>query len=204
MKPRLPGISPGLYLGIPDPGFPLLSKQGMKILEGEQNARDRRFAVVVSKFNEFVTDRLLAEALDVLRKSGANEDDIEVARVPGAFEIPLVAKRLACSGRFHAVICLGAVIRGETPHFEFICAQASRGIAQAALESGVPVIFGVLTTETTEQAIERAGTRFNRGAEAARAAIEMATLLEKLTGGKQTWSRPTRGKLARPKRTRRT
>lgn len=154
----------------------------MKILEGNLEADGLRFAVVASKFNEFVTDRLLAGVMKVLAESGVKEDAVEVVRVPGAFEIPLVARHLARSGRFDAVVCLGAVIRGETPHFEHISREASRGIAQAALESEVPVIFGVLTTETVDQALERAGTlERNKGAEAARTAIEMATLMKKLT-----------------------
>ncbi|HET8580054.1 MAG TPA: 6,7-dimethyl-8-ribityllumazine synthase, partial [Nitrospiraceae bacterium] len=149
----------------------------MKTLEGRLEASGLRFAIVVSKYNEFVTSRLLAGALDVLTKAGADEKAIEVARVPGAFEIPLVARHMAWSGRFDAVICLGAVIRGETPHFEYISAEASRGIAQAAWEADLPVIFGVLTTETVEQALERAGApERNKGADAARTAIEMATL----------------------------
>lgn len=153
----------------------------MKLLEGQFDASGLRFAIVVSKYNEFVTSRLLAGALDVLTKAGASQEAIEVARVPGAFEIPLVARRMARSGRFDAVICLGAVIRGETPHFEYISAEASRGIAQAAWEADLPVVFGVLTTGNVEQALERAGApERNKGAEAARTAIEMATLLRTL------------------------
>lgn len=153
----------------------------MAIVEGQLEAKDLRFGLVVSKFNEFVTGRLLAGALDVLKKAGAGENALVVAKVPGAFEIPLIARRMARSGRFDAIICLGAVIRGETPHFEFISAEASRGIAQAAWESDVPVIFGVLTTENVEQALERAGAaERNKGAEAARTAIEMANLLKQL------------------------
>ncbi len=141
----------------------------MKTLEGQIEAAGFRFGIVVSRFNEFVTSRLLAGALDVLTKAGASQEAIEVARVPGAFEIPLVARRMARSGRFDAVICLGAVIRGETPHFEYISAEASRGIAQAAWEADLPVVFGVLTTENVEQALERAGApERNKGAEAAR------------------------------------
>jgi len=148
----------------------------MKTREGQLEASGLHFAIVVSKYNEFVTSRLLAGALDVLTKAGADEKAVEIARVPGAFEIPLVARRLAGSGRFDAVICLGAVIRGETPHFEYISTEASRGIAQAAWEADLPVVFGVLTTENVEQALERAGApERNKGAEAARTAIEMAT-----------------------------
>lgn len=155
----------------------------MKTLEGQLDARPFRFGIVVSKYNEFVTSRLLAGAVEVLTKAGASDEAIEVTRVPGAFEIPLVARRMARSGRFDAVICLGAVIRGETSHFEYISAEASRGIAQAAWESDLPVIFGVLTTETVEQALERAGApERNKGAEAARTAIEMANLMKQLQG----------------------
>ena len=158
----------------------------MKTREGQLEASGLHFAIVVSKYNEFVTSRLLAGALDVLTKAGADEKAVEIARVPGAFEIPLVARRLARSGRFDAVICLGAVIRGETPHFEYISAEASRGIAQAAWEADLPVVFGVLTTENVEQALERAGApERNKGAEAARTAIEMATLLRILKATKK-------------------
>lgn len=153
----------------------------MKTLEGHLDAGALRFGIVVSQFNEFVTGRLLAGALEVLDKAGAGAQAVEVVRVPGAFEIPLVARRLARSGQFDAVLCLGAVIRGETPHFEYISAEVSRGIAQAAWDSGIPVIFGVLTTETVEQALARAGAaERNRGAEAARTAIEMANLMKQL------------------------
>ncbi|MFQ5931970.1 MAG: 6,7-dimethyl-8-ribityllumazine synthase [Nitrospiraceae bacterium] len=153
----------------------------MKELAGKLDAAGIRVGLVVSRYNEFVTSRLLAGAVDVLTKAGTSEEDIEVAWVPGAFEIPLVARRLARSGRFDAVICLGAVIRGETPHFEYIGREASRGIAQASWETDLPVIFGVLTTDTVEQAMERAGApERNRGAEAARTAIEMASLMKQL------------------------
>jgi 6,7-dimethyl-8-ribityllumazine synthase len=155
----------------------------MKTLEGRLDAGGLRFGIVVSKYNEFVTTRLLAGAVDVLTKAGAGDRAIEVVRVPGAFEIPLVARRLAQSGRFDAVLCLGAVIRGETPHFEYISAETSRGIARAAWEANLPVIFGVLTTDTAEQALERAGApERNKGAEAARTAIEMANLMKQLRG----------------------
>src|SRR2546425_8075914 len=129
----------------------------MKTLEGRLDAGGLRFGIVVSKYNEFVTTRLLAGAVEVLTKAGAGDRAIEVVRVPGAFEIPLVARRLAQSGRFDAVLCLGAVIRGETPHFEYISAEASRGIARAAWEANLPVIFGVLTTDTAEQALSGPG-----------------------------------------------
>ena len=153
----------------------------MKPTEGHLNARDLRFGIVVSKFNEFVTSRLEAAALETLKKQGASETSLHVVRVPGAFEIPLVARQLANSKQFDAVICLGAVIRGETPHFDFISAEMSRGIARASLDTGIPVIFGVLTTNTAEEALARAGTtEVNRGAEAACTAIEMATLMKEL------------------------
>lgn len=155
----------------------------MKMIEGGQDATGLRFGIVVSKFNEFVTGQLLAAAVAALTKAGAAEEQIEVVRVPGAFEIPIAARRLARSRRCDAVICLGAVIRGETPHFEYISAEASRGIAQAAWESDLPVVFGVLTTDTVEQAMERAGPpERNRGTEAARTAIEMVNLMKRLGG----------------------
>jgi 6,7-dimethyl-8-ribityllumazine synthase len=136
------------------------------------------FGLVASKFNKFVTSRLLAECVKALTKAGASDGAIEVVRVPGAFEIPLVARQLARSGRFDAVICLGAVIRGDTPHFEYISTEVSRGILQASMETNVPVVFGVLTTDTVAQAIERADpAKLNRGADAAKTAIEMATIM---------------------------
>lgn len=159
----------------------------MKIVEGTLDAAGYRFGIVVSKYNEFVTSRLLAAAVEALSKAGASDEALVVVRVPGAFEIPLVARRLARSGRFDAVICLGAVIRGDTPHFEYVSAEASRGIARAAWDSDVPVIFGVVTTNTAEQALERAGApERNRGAEAARTAIEMVNLLAQLQAPKRT------------------
>ncbi len=180
----------------------------MKILEGALDAKGLRFGLVVSEFNEFVTSRLQAAAVDTLTNAGADEAHLEIVRVPGAFEIPLLARQMALSGRFDAVICLGAVIRGATPHFDFIAAEASRGIAQASWDSGVPVIFGVLTTDTVEQAMERAGTaERNRGAEAARTAIEMVNVLRQLagssrspgTGGRSgTRARRTRRRRSRP------
>jgi 6,7-dimethyl-8-ribityllumazine synthase len=169
-------------------------------VEGSQDARGLKLGIIVSRFNDFVTGRLLAGALEVLSKAGAAEEAIQVVRVPGAFEIPLVARRMARSGRFDAIICLGAVIRGETPHFEYISNEASRGIMQASCDFDLPVIFGVLTTETVEQAMERAGApERNRGAEAARTAIEMANLLKQLKGlqaGKRT-ARRTHGRTRR-------
>jgi len=153
----------------------------MKLRKGSHNATGLKFGIVVSRFNKFVTSKLLSSCLDGLTKHGVAADDIEVVRVPGAFEIPLVARRLAGTKQFDAVICLGAVIRGDTPHFEFISAEASRGIGQAAMDSEVPIIFGVLTTDTLAQAIERANpAKYNRGGEAAKSAIEMASVIKQL------------------------
>ncbi len=153
----------------------------MQPIEGNANARDLRFGVVVSKFNASVTGRLETGALETLKRHGALEENIQLVRVPGAFEIPLVARHLAKSGQYDAVICLGAVIRGDTPHFDFISAEMSRGIAQASRDAGIPVAFGVLTTNTEEEALARSGvTGVNRGAETAHTAVEMATLMKAL------------------------
>ncbi|MDJ0781309.1 MAG: 6,7-dimethyl-8-ribityllumazine synthase [Desulfosarcinaceae bacterium] len=149
------------------------------IIEAPLQADGKRFAIVVSRFNDFITDRLVGGALDALTRSGAQADDIDVVKVPGAFEIPLAARKLVDKGAHAAVICLGAVIRGATPHFDYVSAEVSKGVAQVGLEAGLPVIFGVVTTDTIEQAIERAGTKAgNKGWEAAIAAIEMANLME--------------------------
>jgi 6,7-dimethyl-8-ribityllumazine synthase len=159
----------------------------MKLRKGSHDATGLTFGIVASKFNKFVTSRLLAECVKALTKAGARDEAIEVVRVPGAFEIPLVARQLARCGRFDAVICLGAVIRGDTPHFEYISTEVSRGIMQASMEANVPVVFGVLTTETVAQAIERADPmKMNRGADAAKTAVEMVNvmrLLGKEAGG---------------------
>lgn len=153
--------------------------------EGNLVATGLRFGVVVSRWNAFITERLLDGALDTLKRHGADIDTVDVARVPGTFEVPLVAQRMAHSGRYDAVICLGCLIRGSTPHFDYIASECSKGIGQAMMSSGVPVAFGVLTTDSIEQAIERAGTKAgNKGAEAAGAALEMANLLKELPGGK--------------------
>ena len=153
----------------------------MKLRKGSQDATGLTFGLVASKFNKFVTSRLLSECVKALTKAGASDEAIEVVRVPGAFEIPLVARQLARSGRFDAVICLGAVIRGDTPHFEFISAEVSRGILQASMDSNIPVIFGVLTTDTVAQAIERADpAKLNRGDDAAKTAIEMVNVMRLL------------------------
>ncbi|HSQ86853.1 MAG TPA: 6,7-dimethyl-8-ribityllumazine synthase [Desulfobacterales bacterium] len=150
-----------------------------KIIEAKLLAEGKKFAIVVSRFNDFITEKLLEGALDGLLRSGARDEDIEIVRVPGAFEIPLIAKKMASTARYHAVICLGAVIRGATPHFDYVSAEVSKGIAMVGLESEVPVIFGIVTTDTIEQAIERAGTKAgNKGWSAAISAIEMANLIE--------------------------
>jgi 6,7-dimethyl-8-ribityllumazine synthase len=150
-------------------------------IRGDLQARGRRFAIVVSRFNEIVTSKLLAGALDCLRAHGVADDDVLVAWVPGAFELPVVAKRLASSGEHDAVVCIGAVIRGETAHFDHVAGQAAAGIRQAAVETGVAVIFGVLATDTTEQALSRAGGKAgNKGWDAAMAAMETASVLERL------------------------
>ncbi|MFN3920963.1 MAG: 6,7-dimethyl-8-ribityllumazine synthase [Caldimicrobium sp.] len=153
-----------------------------KVLEGYFDGKELNFAIVVSRFNVFITQKLLEGALDVLRRHNVMEERIYITWVPGAFEIPLVAKKLALTQKFDAVICLGAIIRGATPHFEYVAAEASKGIAQVMLETEVPIIFGILTTDTIEQAIERAGTKAgNKGAEAAFNALEMANLIRKLS-----------------------
>lgn len=147
-------------------------------IEGHLNAKGVRFGLIVSRFNSFICDRLLEGALDTLLRHGAEEQLLTVVRVPGAFEIPLVAKKMAESGKYDAIVCLGAVIRGGTPHFDYVCAEVSKGIASVSLDAGLPVAFGVLTTDSVEQAIERAGTKAgNKGAEAAMSAIEMVSLL---------------------------
>jgi len=154
------------------------------VLEGQLTAQGLRFAIVVSRFNSLVTQRLLDGALDALRRHGADENAITVVYVPGSFEIPLAAKRLAQSGAFDAVICLGCIIRGDTPHFEYVASEAAKGIAQVALETSVPTIFGVVTADTLEQALERAGAKAgNRGFEAAMTAMEMANLMRQLSAG---------------------
>jgi len=150
-----------------------------KIHEAKLIAEGKSFALVVSRFNDFISEKLLSGALDTLLRSGAKDDDIEIVKVPGAFEIPFAAKKMATTNRFDAMICLGAVIRGSTPHFDYVAAEASKGIAAVSMQSDVPVIFGVLTTDTIEQAIERAGTKAgNKGHDAAMAAIEMANLFD--------------------------
>jgi 6,7-dimethyl-8-ribityllumazine synthase len=158
----------------------------MKLRKGSHDATGLRFGVVVAKFNKFVTSKLLSTCVEGLTKHGVKAEDIEVVRVPGAFELPLVARTMARTKQFDAVICLGAVIRGDTPHFDYISAEASRGIGQAALDADVPIIFGVLTTHTIAQAIDRAeSSKFNRGGEAAKSAIEMATVMRLLRASEE-------------------
>ncbi|MFO7644332.1 MAG: 6,7-dimethyl-8-ribityllumazine synthase [Desulfosarcina sp.] len=149
------------------------------IIEAGLIAKGKRFGIIASRFNDFITDRLVGGALDALIRSGAQDADIDVVKVPGAFEIPMLAQRMAKKKKYHAIICLGAVIRGATPHFDYVCAEVSKGIAQVGMETHVPVIFGIVTTDTIEQAIERAGTKAgNKGWSAAVSAIEMANLVE--------------------------
>ena len=152
-----------------------------KIIEGELLVRDLRFCVVITRFNDFVVEPLLRGALDALKRHGAADRQIEIVRVPGAFDLPVAARKLALSRRYEALIALGAVIRGQTPHFEYVAGECASGLARIALESGVPIAFGVLTTDTMEQAVDRAGGKAgNKGADAALAALEMANLLRRL------------------------
>ena len=152
-----------------------------KIIEGMLTAEGLKFGVVVSRFNEFLTSKLLGGALDTLKRHGAAEDDVTVAWVPGAFELPFIAKKMAESGKYDAIIALGTVIRGSTTHYDYVCNEAAKGIAQASMSTGVPVAFSVVTTENIEQAIERSGTKAgNKGADGAMTAIEMANLLRQI------------------------
>ena len=154
----------------------------MPVIEGEMKGEGRSFAVVVSRFNNFITTRLLDGALDVLRRHGVREDDITVVWAPGSFELPLVVKKMVEKGGYDAVIALGALIRGDTPHFDFIARGVTKALSSITLQSGLPVTFGIITADTLEQAIERAGTKAgNKGADAARAALEMVSLLEKIS-----------------------
>lgn len=153
----------------------------MKVIEGQLSAKGLKFGIIVGRFNEFISSKLLGGAMDALKRSGAIEKDIEMAWSPGSFEIPLIAKKMAKAKKYDAIICLGAVIRGATPHFDFVANEVSKGVANAMLETEVPIIFGVLTTESIEQAIERAGTKSgNKGFDAAMAAIEMANLMKQI------------------------
>ncbi len=155
----------------------------VRTFEGDFQARDARFAIVAARFNGLVVESLLAGAVDTLRRHGVEEADIHVYKVPGAFELPLVVRRLAAGGRYDAVIALGAVIRGATPHFDHVAGECAKGLSRAMLDTGVPVAFGVLTTDTIEQALERAGTKAgNKGADAALTALEMVSLLRRMEG----------------------
>lgn len=151
----------------------------MKIYEGQLTTTNEKFCIIISRFNDFIGSKLLSGAVDELKRHGVSEDNIEVVKVPGAFEIPIAAQKFAKSGKYNAIITLGAVIKGSTPHFDYVSAEVSKGIANVSLETGIPIIFGVLTTDNIEQAIERAGTKSgNKGADAAKAAIEMANLVK--------------------------
>ncbi|EXJ23206.1 6,7-dimethyl-8-ribityllumazine synthase [Alkalibacterium sp. AK22] len=153
----------------------------MKMIEGHLTAQDLKIGIVVARFNDFIGSRLLDGAVDTLKRHGMNEDDITVAWVPGAFEIPMAAQKMAASGQYDAVVTLGAVIRGATSHYDHVCAEVAKGVSHAASSTGVPVLFGVLTVDTIEQAIERAGTKAgNKGSEVTVGAIEMANLMKKL------------------------
>ena len=153
----------------------------MRVFEGNLVSEKIKVGIVVARFNEFITSKLLGGAVDALKRENVNDDDIDVSWVPGAFEIPLIADKMAKSGKYDAVICVGAVIRGSTSHYDYVCAEVSKGVAQVSLNSGIPVMFGVLTTDNIEQAIERAGTKAgNKGFECAQGAIEMVNLIRNL------------------------
>ena len=153
----------------------------MRTFEGKFDGRDVRIAIVAGRFNEFITSKLVGGALDVLKRNDVSEESIDIAWVPGAFEIPLITKKLANTGKYDAIITLGAVIKGSTPHFDYVCAEVSKGVAQISLQTDLPVIFGVLTTNNIEEAIERAGTKAgNKGADAAFSAIEMINLIKQI------------------------
>ena len=153
----------------------------MKTFEGKFNGKGLKIGIVAGRFNEFITSKLVGGAVDILKRNEVEEEDIHIAWVPGAFEIPLITKKLIDTGKYDAIITLGAVIRGSTPHFDYVCAEVSKGVAQLSLQNGIPVIFGVLTTNNIEEAIERAGTKAgNKGAEAASGAIEMINLIRNI------------------------
>ncbi|MDD6190391.1 MAG: 6,7-dimethyl-8-ribityllumazine synthase [Firmicutes bacterium] len=153
----------------------------MKVFEGKQVSKKMRVGIIAARFNEFITSKLLSGAIDTLKRHDVNDEDIEIAWVPGAFEIPLIASKMASSGKYDAVICLGAVIRGATTHYDYVCNEVSKGIAQVSLSTGIPVMFGILTTENIEQAIERAGTKAgNKGSDCAAGAIEMVNLIREM------------------------
>lgn len=154
-----------------------------QVIEAKLTAEGKKFGIIVSRFNDFITAKLAEGAMDALIRSGARDGDITIAKVPGAFEIPLVAQKMAAQKKYDAIICLGAVIRGATTHYDYVCAEVSKGIAHVSMDAGIPVMFGILTTETIEQAIERAGTKAgNKGFEVALGAIEMANLGQALEG----------------------
>lgn len=167
-------------------------------IDGGLSAAGLRFAIVVSRFNSFITQRLLAAALDALQRAGADEKGIDVVRVPGSFELPLTAKKLAAAGKYDALIAIGCVIRGETSHYDYVCSETARGLQLAQMDTGVPVIFCVLTCDTLEQAIDRAGLKGgNKGFEAGLAAIEMAQLSRKIRGARESGTRTATGKSRR-------
>ncbi len=171
----MPGVYPGFYI------YPIRKKQGgnMKVIEGNFSGKGLKVGIIAGRFNEFISSKLIGGALDALKRHEVSEDNIELAWVPGAFEMPLVAQKMARSGKYDAVITLGAVIRGSTPHFDYVCSEVSKGVASVSLETGIPVIFGVLTTNTIEECIERAGTKAgNKGFDAGVSAIEMVNLLK--------------------------
>jgi 6,7-dimethyl-8-ribityllumazine synthase len=173
--------NPLILSGLDNGSDKQMSETTGRTFEGNLHAGDLRFAIIVSRFNSFVTDRLLSGAMDALGRSGANLSKVDLVRIPGAWEFSVTAKAVAVSKRYDAVICLGAVIRGDTPHFEYVAGEAARGVAAAAAESGLPIAFGVLTTNSLEQAIDRAGGKAgNKGFDAAMTAIEMANLLHAL------------------------
>ncbi len=151
----------------------------MKTFEGQLTVSGEKFCIIISRFNDFIGSKLLSGAVDELKRHGVADENIDIVKVPGAFEIPLASKKFAKTGKYNAIITLGAVIKGSTPHFDYVSAEVSKGVAQVALETGIPVIFGILTTDNIEQAIERAGTKAgNKGADAAKTAIEMANLVK--------------------------
>jgi 6,7-dimethyl-8-ribityllumazine synthase len=154
----------------------------MKIIEGKLNAGQHRYGIIVGRFNEFISSKLLGGALDALKRHDADEENVEIVWAPGAFEIPVIAQKMARTKRFDAIICLGAVIKGSTPHFDYVSAEVSKGVASVSLDNSIPVIFGVLTTDSIEQAIERAGTKAgNKGFDAAMAAMEMANIMAEIS-----------------------
>jgi len=153
----------------------------VKTVEGQMQANDQKFTIIASRFNDFIVDRLIGGAVDYLIRHGADRENITLIRVPGAFEMPLVAQKVARSGKADAIICVGAVIRGATPHFDFVCSEATKGIAHVSMDTGVPIGFGLLTTDTLEQSIERAGSKGgNKGVEAAAAALETLRVLQQI------------------------